>query len=147
MSGKYFIDTNIFICSFDPRNRYKQKKAQEIIDQAVKTGQGMISYQVVQEFLNVALRKFSVPLSAQDCLVYLEQILRPLCEVYPTFELYKDALLIQAEIKISFYDALMVVSSIHGGCHLIYSEDLQHGLKISGLHIENPFFLRKHDAN
>lgn len=139
MSGKYFIDTNIFIYTFDPREQRKQEKARQIIDQALRTSKGMISYQVVQEFLNVAARRFTVPLSGQECVIYLDQVLRPLCEIFPDFELYKEALLIQQETKFSFYDSLIIASAIEGGCKIIYSEDFQHGQKLSGLIIENPF--------
>ncbi len=139
MNDKYFIDTNILIYSFDSRDRQKQQRAQQIIGQALKTNQGIISYQIVQEFLNVATKRFSIPLSAQDCLVYLTQVLQPLCAIYPTFEIYKEALLIQAEAKFSFYDALIVACAVQGGCKILYSEDLQDGQSISGLEIKNPF--------
>lgn len=143
MNDKYFIDTNIFIYSFDSRDRQKQQKAQQIIDYALKTNKGIISYQIVQEFLNVATKRFSIPLSTQDCLVYLAQVLQPLCEIYPTFEIYKEALLIQVEAKFSFYDALIVVCAVRGGCKILYSEDLQDGQNIAGLEIRNPFALDK----
>jgi hypothetical protein len=35
----------------------------------------------VQEFMNVALRKFSVPLTAADCRQYPEQVLGPLWRI------------------------------------------------------------------
>jgi hypothetical protein len=38
----------------------------------------------VQEFVNVALGKFSVPLTAADCRQYLEQVLGPLWRISPT---------------------------------------------------------------
>lgn len=139
MNDKYFIDTNIFIYSFDQRDKQKQQRAQQIIDQALKTNKGIISYQVVQEFLNVAIRGFSVAISANDCLVYLDQVLQPLWKIYPASEIYKEALLVQMETQFSFYDALIVACAIHGGCNILYSEDLQSGQKIAGLKIENPF--------
>ena len=43
------------------------------------------------------------------------------------------------EHGISFYDALIVASAIEAGCNILYSEDMQHGRRIGGLAIVNPF--------
>jgi len=40
---------------------------------------------------------------------------------------------------ISFWDALIVRAAQESGCTVLYSEDLQHGLKIDGLRVINPF--------
>jgi predicted nucleic acid-binding protein len=56
MRGKFFLDTNIFIYSFDSNEPQKQKKAIELIDSAVSENGGIISFQVIQEFTNVATK-------------------------------------------------------------------------------------------
>ena len=67
MKGKYFIDTNIFVYTFDSSNREKQKLSKEIVAQALENSTGIISYQVIQEFLNVSTKKFKSPLTIADC--------------------------------------------------------------------------------
>jgi predicted nucleic acid-binding protein len=52
MSDRFFIDTNVFIYSFDSGSSAKAKLARELIQDALDSGKGVISYQVVQEFLN-----------------------------------------------------------------------------------------------
>lgn len=47
----------------------------------------MISWQVVQEFLNVALHHFERPLSSRDAADYHAEVLTPLCQVLPSPEL------------------------------------------------------------
>jgi predicted nucleic acid-binding protein len=37
------------------------------------------------------------------------------------------------------WDALIVIAAVRGGAERIISEDLQHGVTISGVRIENPF--------
>jgi predicted nucleic acid-binding protein len=37
------------------------------------------------------------------------------------------------------YDALIVAAAQDAGCRLLLSEDLQHGLKVGTLTVENPF--------
>jgi predicted nucleic acid-binding protein len=139
MSGRFFIDTNIFVYSFDPKNPAKQKKAQKLIETALAEETGFISSQVIQEFLNVALRKFEIPLSLHEAKAYLQNTLLPLCDVYPTSEIYSSALDIREEARIGFYDALMVASAAAGEASLFYSEDLQSGRRLAGLTIRNPF--------
>ena len=67
MSDRFFIDTNIFAYSFDNSSKKKQIISIDIICQSLLSNDGIISYQVVQEFLNISTRKFKVPIKAQDC--------------------------------------------------------------------------------
>jgi len=47
MSDSYFIDTNIFVYSFEQKIPEKQSIAQEIILKALTDGNGFISTQVI----------------------------------------------------------------------------------------------------
>jgi predicted nucleic acid-binding protein len=142
MSVKSFLDTNIFVYTFDDHSPAKREKARLLVGTALQDRQGMISFQVVQEFLNVATRKFAVPLTAVDCTLYLHQVLNPLCEVQSSIGLYEDALDIHERWKFGFYDSLILAAALAGDCDLLLSEDLQHGQKIRGLTIINPFLDR-----
>src|SRR5262249_48003734 len=139
MSAKYFIDTNVFVYSFDSAHPAKQKAAQQLIDRALSKQAGLISFQVVQEFLSVALRKFEKPLSRHEARSYLDAVLVPLCEVFPSTRLYQQALDRMGETHLSFYDALIVTAASEADCALLYTEDLQHGQRIGKLTIQNPF--------
>lgn len=139
MNAKYFIDTNVFVYSFNNNQQVKQARSKELIQGALQSGEGIISSQVVQEFLNVALRKFDIPMQIEDARTYLRVVLNPLCQVYPSLELYESCLEMQAETKYSFYDSLILAAAVQGGCELLYSEDLQDGQEIHGLTILNPY--------
>lgn len=139
MSAKYFLDTNILVYSFDHASAAKQRTAVRLIDDAVEGGKGLISSQVVQEFLNVATRKFAVKLTPRDLRVYLEDVLLPLCAVYPTPATYAHSLDISEETGFSFYDAMILAGAKAAGCAVVYSEDLQHGRVLGGLKIIDPF--------
>src|SRR3989338_914785 len=125
MSTKYFLDTNVFVYSFSPQYPAKHKKALELIGEALEEGTGLISAQIIQEFLNVALHKFEKPLSWDEAYLYFEEILSPMCGVYPDSELYRKALRIRQDTGYRFYDALVVASALEAGCKTLYSEDLQ----------------------
>jgi predicted nucleic acid-binding protein len=139
MSGKFFIDTNILVYSFDTASKEKCAIARGILEDALAGCNGVISYQVVQEFVNVATRKFATPLRHDDAKVYLKRVLEPLCDVYATIELYEHALDISQRWQYSFYDSLIIASALQAGCSRLYTEDLQHGQKIQRLEIVNPF--------
>jgi predicted nucleic acid-binding protein len=138
-AGKFFLDTNIFVYTFEERQSAKRDRARQLVAQALETRLGIISYQVVQEFLHVATRKFAKPLPVSDAQLYLARILMPLCEVFPDAALYSQALSISGEMGIGFYDALIVSSAIGAGATILWSEDMQHGRQIRGLEIRDPF--------
>ena len=139
MSARFFLDTNIFVYTFDAKAPAKGKKAAQLIRRAADTGEGIISYQVVQEFFNVAFRRFPQPMSTAEAEQYLTTVLRPLLAVHSSPALYFEALRITEKYKVSWYDSLMLAAAIEGGCEKVYSEDFQHGQKIESLRIENPF--------
>jgi predicted nucleic acid-binding protein len=139
MSAKYFIDTNVFVYTFDNRQPQKKERARVLIQEALKTNTGMISTQVIQEFMNVATQKFAVPLKIDDARAYLRLVMNPLCQVYPSLALYESCLELQAETRYSFYDALILAAAVQGGCDVLYSEDLQDGQVVRGVKIVNPY--------
>ena len=139
MSDKYFLDTNLFVYAFDRNAPEKQARANALIKVALEEGDGCISYQVIQEFMNVATRKFKTPLSVPDCEKYLYTVLTPLCVVFPGIDLYGGALELMSRWQLSYYDALIVAAALQAECRILYSEDLQDGLRIQALTIRNPF--------
>ena len=139
MSGRFFLDTNIFVYAFDPNAPSKAKKAGDLIRRAADTGEGIISYQVVQEFFSVAFRRFAHPMSEAEAEQYLITVLRPLLAVHSSLAIYFEALRMRERHRISWYDSLIVAAALEGRCEKLYSEDFQHGQKIEGLRIENPF--------
>ncbi|KAA3616695.1 MAG: PIN domain-containing protein [Calditrichaeota bacterium] len=141
MSDKFFLDTNILIYSFDSTSPDKQRVAQNLIGAALGTSGGCISYQVIQEYLNVATQKFQTPLTINDCKNYLTKVLEPLCETFPSVELFHAALEIKEGWHYSFYDSLIVSAALMANCTILYSEDLQHEQHIKNLQILNPFVL------
>jgi predicted nucleic acid-binding protein len=77
MRGKAFFDTNIFIYAFDSGHPQKARTADILIREALSSGNGVISYQVAQEFISVALRK-SPEFGISQIRSYLRQVLLPL---------------------------------------------------------------------
>ena len=139
MSARFFLDTNIFVYSFDPAAPAKAKRATELIRQAIATRKGVVSYQVVQEFFNVALRRFIPAMTTTEAEQYLSTAFRPLLAVHSSQALYGEALRLQWKHKLSWYDSLIVSSAVEAECGILYSEDLQAGQRFGELLVKNPF--------
>src|SRR5215469_2158465 len=92
MSARFFLDTNIFIYSLEDSSAPKTQAARDLITRAIETGQGLVSYQVVQEFLNVALRRFETPMQSGEAEQFLSNVFGPLVVVPFSLALCADAL-------------------------------------------------------
>ncbi len=135
-----FLDTNIFVYAFLASEPRKRVKAIELIEACLGSGRGCISYQVVQEFANVARKKFVSTLSASDCKAFIDAAMQPLNRVASSTRLIHTALDLQEELRYSFYDCVMVAAALQSGADTLYTEDLQHWQLVRGtLRIINPF--------
>ena len=144
--GMVFLDTNIFVYAFLVSEPRKRAKAIELIEACLGSGRGCISYQVVQEFANVARKKFATKLSSDDCKAFIDAAMQPLNRVASSTVLIHTALDLQDELKYSFYDCVMVAAAFQAGAGTLYTEDLQHWQLVRGtLRIVNPFLEVVHE--
>jgi predicted nucleic acid-binding protein len=139
MNDRFFLDTNIFLYTFDQAAPEKARRAENLIRQGMETRKAIICYQVVQEFFNVALRRFRPPMTIAEAERYLSITLSPLVAVYPSQSLYGEALRLTSKYGHSWYDSLILASALEGGCGILYSEDFQHGQKFGDMLVRNPF--------
>src|ERR1700737_2333565 len=139
MSDRFFLGTNIFVRPFDAKSPAKAKRAAQPIRQPAATGNGVVSYQVVQEFFNLAFRRFQNPMNVAEAEQYLITVFRPLLAVHSSPALYVEAMRIAARYQLFWYDCIIVGAALQSQCSVLYSEDLQNGQEIESLLIENPF--------
>jgi predicted nucleic acid-binding protein len=139
MSDRYFLDTNIFVYSLDPVDPLKARIAEELVTRGVGSRLGVISYQVVQEFMNVSLRQFRVTMTVTELELYFFKVLLPMMTIPSSSGLFLEALRLQTVGQIAWYDSLIVAAAIQGDCEVLYSEDMQHGRRFGDLVIQNPF--------
>jgi predicted nucleic acid-binding protein len=139
MSVDAFLDTNVLIYHLDATDPRKHDIAEGLVRDALARSSACISAQVFQECLNTVLRKAEIKLSVDAARSYLDTVLLPLMQATPTAAVYHRALDVQSRWKFSFYDSLIIATALGLGCKTLWSEDLQHGQKIEGLIIRNPF--------
>jgi predicted nucleic acid-binding protein len=128
-----FFDTNVLVYAVaedDPRST----QAEELLADG-----GVISVQILNEFVSVARRK--ILMSWSDVVAVLDAF-RVLCPspLPITLEVHETALRIAEKHGYGIYDALVVSAALESGCTTLYSEDFQVGQTIDGrLTIRNPF--------
>ena len=132
---KVFLDANILVYAQDQDSPDKQRRSREVIAALARSGTGVISTQVLQEFYVAATRKLGVaPLAAKRVL----QTFKIFEMVQASPDLIDDAIDCSVLNKVSFWDALILAAAASSGCAIVYSEDLNPGQTIQGVRIENP---------
>jgi predicted nucleic acid-binding protein len=87
-----------------------------LVKEVLRNANGVISTQVVQEFLNLATRRFARAFTTDDLRAYLDNVLSPLCQIFPDAELFRLALEVKDETAYSFYDSLILAGALRAGC-------------------------------
>ena len=136
MEAMEFVDTNIFIYAHDPNAGPKREKARELIARLVEAGDGAISTQVLSEFYSIATRKLSMSRQVAEAIV---SDLHVWTLHRPTHADIMAAIQLQHRYAISWWDALIVNSTIELGCRTLWSEDLSHGQQYGSAMVRNPF--------
>lgn len=139
MSAEFFLDTNIFLYAFDGESPSKRALAARLINRALDHRQGVVSWQVCQEFLHAALHKSSADVPTGILDDYHARVLKPMCRIHSSDAIYRRALEIHRQTQYRFYDSLIVAAALESGAPILYSEDLQDGRIFGPLRIENPF--------
>lgn len=139
MNADFFLDSNILLYCFDKTDPRKKKIAVTLVEQATTEGTGVISYQVCQEFCNVLLHKTDDDIPVAKLTAYLDAVVFGLLRVYPSPDLFREALRIHQQTQYRYDDSLIVAAAIESGATTLYSEDLRHDRRIGTLTILNPF--------
>ncbi|MCK6401729.1 MAG: PIN domain-containing protein [Sphaerotilus natans subsp. sulfidivorans] len=127
-----FLDTNVvlYLLSGDPA---RADRAEALLAQG-----GVVSVQVLNEFVSVAVRKLRLPWP--DIREVLAAV-RANCTVVPvTAEVHERALDLIEQHSLSVYDALIVAAALDAGCTTLWTEDMQDGRRFDDhLTLRNPF--------
>lgn len=133
--SKVFLDTNVFVYSLDQSDSTKRKKCRNLIKSLTNENSGVISTQVLQELYVAATAKLGAdPLLVKDIIRSLER----LETVVVSPMLIKEAIDCSLINRLSFWDALIVVTAESAHCEILWTEDLNHGQVIRGVLITNP---------
>ena len=136
--GSAFVDTNVLVYAFDKGEPSRRHIARRLIEKLIDEDRIRLSTQVLQEFFVAVTRKVQQRCSTAQALALLEDFTAwPLFVV--DYAAIRDAAHLAEDASLSFWDALIVVSASRSGAARLYTEDLNHGQKILGVEITNPF--------
>ena len=136
MGVMVFFDTNIFIyvVSAAPADQRNSAIAQRLMADS----DFGLSVQILQEFMDVTLRKKHLGLTQEEIRDMVN-----LMAGYPLVEtsvaLARRAFEIKTCFDIRYWDASILAAAQELGCHTLYSEDLNHGQDYGGVRVLNPF--------
>jgi predicted nucleic acid-binding protein len=131
MSGSSF-DTNVilYLASADSA---KGARAEALIRQG-----GIISVQVLNESTAVLRRKDQMPWPRLKR--FLNEVQASLDIVPLTLEIHQSGLRLAERYGFSTYDSFIVAAALAADCDTLWSEDMQHGMRVDDrLRIANPF--------
>lgn len=126
-----FIDSNIvlYLLSGDP---IKADRAEALLEAG-----GVISVQVLNEVASVCQRKLKMSWEEIEMLL---MVVKSACNIVPlTIASHEKAVEVAKRSQLSIYDANIVASAILSGAGVLLSEDMQNGMNIESLTIQNPF--------
>lgn len=133
-----FVDANVLVYAEDRDAGDKHLIARDLVADLWRTGDGVLSVQVLQEFFVTVTRKIPRPLRPGEALAIVEQYLTWRV-VENTGDLLLAGIRLASDLKISFWDALVIQAARTERCDRLLTEDLNHGQRIGNLTIINPF--------
>jgi predicted nucleic acid-binding protein len=137
-TGFGFVDTNVLVYALERAESPKKRIAERLLAGLMEEDRFRSSTQVLQELFVTLTRKVAQPCSIDQAAAILDDL-----TVWPLFVVdyaaIRSAIALSAQVRISFWDALIVVSADRCGASVLYSEDLNAGQEILRVRIVNPF--------
>jgi len=135
---KVFLDTNLLLYGYDAGSPVKHAVAVRILEGLWKSGTGILSTQVLQEFFVNVTKKIPKPLSVTVGRGIVEDFLKWKIVAIEGRTILR-AIDLHETHKYAFWDSLVIQSAIEGGAKWLLSEDFKDGQRIGDLTIRNPF--------
>ena len=122
MSARSFFDTNILVYADDRSEPKKQRQTLDLIAEYRRSGSGVLSLQVLQEYFVTVTRKLGVdPAIARrkvELLAEFDVAVPRLGDILAAIDLHRLH-------GLQFWDALIVQSAKQAGCSVLFSENMQ----------------------
>ena len=133
MTDLIFVDTNVVLYTL---GEDKRKKA---IARNVLAKHPVLSSQVINEAVNVCLRRFKF--TREQAYAFADAVMRR-TDVQAVDEMtIRKSAEIALRYQFSNWDSLIIAAALLAKCDILYSEDMQHNQVIEGqLTILNPFY-------
>jgi predicted nucleic acid-binding protein len=136
MTDKIFIDSNIWCYLFIKDEHEKYKTAENFISDRASDSIFVISYQVINEVTNKLIQKKLKNEIIKENVLYMYKI----CTIQDfSKDITMSSFTLREKYSLSFWDSIIVASALNSNCNILASEDMQDGLKIDNMIINNIF--------
>ena len=132
----WFVDTNVLLYRHDSRNAAKQRSARIWIEALENSRSGRLSWQVINEFYDNAVRKIGAPVFLARRVATLYTAWHP---VSFSLGLLERSWYWSDRAQFHYWDALILASAEVAGCRWLLSEDFQTGRRFGDVTVVNPF--------
>ncbi|HEV2781919.1 MAG TPA: PIN domain-containing protein [Actinophytocola sp.] len=133
-----FVDTNVLVYAHDPDEGPKHETAVAVLKELWRTGTGVLSTQVLQEFYSVVTRKRPKPMAEAEArervAAYGEW-----CSMNTDPQLIVSASVIDELHSVEWWDALIIEGAMRSGATTLLSENTRDGRRFGLLTVRNPF--------
>lgn len=131
-----FFDTNVWIYALTPDDPIKRGQAHRALERADSKHSVVLSTQVLLETFNVLTHKKGKTTAEA---LEMVQVLATRTVSVPTVASTLAALALAARYRLSTWDATMVQAALDTACDVLFTEDLQAGMRFGTLEVVNPF--------
>lgn len=136
--SRQFVDTNVLVYAYDQTAGTKHDKARALMVELLRTGEGCLSMQVLQEFFVSLTHKIREPLDSVEAGRRVGYLSEWTLHVPDRSDLF-SAIDLHQQLRISFWDAMVIQSARRLGCRVLWTEDLGNGQIYAGVTVRNPF--------
>ena len=139
MIGRVLVDTNILVYAHDPSAGNKNRQSIEILDKLRNFGTGIISTQVLMEFVRAVTGKIKHPMSMKTASSQARLFIATWPVVSITGFIVEEALRGTVAHRFSLWDAQIWATARMNQIPTVMSEDFSHGKEIDGVRFWNPY--------
>ena len=136
MSARVFLDSNVLVYAAIGPGPDRKKREQALA--LVEREDFCTSAQVLQEFYATVVRKAERPLTPEEAMDWIEEIIAFPCQEI-SHRLVRIAIEKSVRFQISYWDATILAAAEALGASTVYSEDLSDGQSYGEVRVVNPF--------
>lgn len=137
-----FFDTNVVVYAYDRNAGLKRDRAKVLIEAHVRSATLVVSTQVMVESYNTLQR---AALLKREAALAIVETLADEHVVTTDAALVLRAIRLAQRHQLSHWDGLIVQAALDAGCVVLFSEDMQAGMRFDDLEIVNPFADAAHE--
>jgi predicted nucleic acid-binding protein len=133
---RFTLDSNILVYSVDSAAGARHELAARIALRAVRLD-CWLTLQALGEFYSVVTRKSMMP--RREAAAQVNDWVLSFPVIAASVSAVQSALLLAADGRASYWDALLVATAAEAGCSVVLTEGMADGTRLAGAEIHNPF--------